>query len=616
MIRYLLKTLFFILISCDCLSQPEFQKILLLEDTFCVLTNVYPTDSCYYFSAISGKQPQRGDFVFGKMSLDGIIVFKNVLETPEFDYYGSLTEIDTNSIGNFVCANYPHIYTFDKNGELLSNILLENFIQDSTHVYCQKMLIDHDNDSYVFLLNYMEINLDNNPPTPNYRNGVCLVRYSLTGDTLWTRRYYSAQSNAGISQFIPLNLMQELDSGYIFTVGDRKVYGADYDPMNTAFTHFYKIDPSGNLLQHYIYFEGANCLGGLTLFPLANGGYIHSYFESKIVNTSGSPKFKYQPVLSTLNSDFHQVRKDALNNEWFYERSNTTSPIELLEIDQNTYVGSYTWVESKWYDSTIWNSVRYDVAVKLFERKIVGDEVWSREYHYIPLIDSINEPDYTLFDLDKTSDGGFILCGFALNFDSANAQVPYQYGYVLKTNCLGFLNPPQASCYHELYEKFKVQFYNMSAMAGTYEWHFGDNSVLWTDENSDTVTHTYSHFGPFQVVLIAHGCNGETDTLRFMVYPSYHLDPSIVTQGQGYMTLFPNPLESGSYLFLYLSGIELSKGNVQVDVYTIDGKLIDEFPISTPEGSYIIENRYSAGMYEVVLRQDKSILQTRKLVIR
>src|SRR5690606_28467690 len=102
-------------------------------------------------------------------------------------------------------------------------------------------------------------------------------------------------------------------------------------------------------------------------------------------------------------------------------------------------------------------------------------------------------------------------------------------------------------------DHYGIHFYNTSMQAGSYTWHFGDGTVLETDEYTDTVAHTYPGFGSYEGMLIAHGCNGDNDTLHFVVEPKLHADPSIVTNGNGYFTVFPNPGIAGNELFVYLN---------------------------------------------------------------
>lgn len=138
-------------------------------------------------------------------------------------------------------------------------------------------------------------------------------------------------------------------------------------------------------------------------------------------------------------------------------------------------------------------------------------------------------------------------------------------------------------------------------------------STSTTDEYADTVSHTCAGFGNYQVLLIAHGCNGKADTVSFHVKSALHADPTVITDGQGYFLLFPNPLPSGSPINVYINGLNPEHGDVILKFHDMRGREVHQVQLSATEGSYQLNPKLSQEMYNVSLFQGETLLQTRKL---
>lgn len=114
-------------------------------------------------------------------------------------------------------------------------------------------------------------------------------------------------------------------------------------------------------------------------------------------------------------------------------------------------------------------------------------------------------------------------------------------------------------------------------------------------------------------MLIAHGCNGKADTVSFRVQSALHADPTVITDGQGYFLLFPNPLPSGSPINIYINGLNPEHGDVVLKFHDMRGREVHQVQLSATEGSYQLNPKLSQGMYNVSLFQGETLLQTRKL---
>lgn len=597
-------------------GQFNFQKTFLFNDTVAMIQNVYATDSCYYFSATTGKHPDRFDLLFGKLRLNGTLESYNQIQTSDIDLaYYSRAELDTNYRGNFIAGyngspaiglNFPKFVEMDQTGSVVDSFYITQFQNAGITLGCQQIITSNEDSTYIAFCKYY---LGNS-------NGVILFKFNQAGDTIWSKKVNSNMSLNNLDSYNPLKMTTIENGILLFSVVEYRDAGPANDPLTWAKIHFYKIDMNGVLINHHLFQDSPVCYGGYSLLPLDDGTLMHTYLESAIIDVYGQPEIQFRPVISKLDSNFHQIWKDTLRTQYFnlWEYS---SPSKLVYTNNNSIVGAYEWLKSSMYDTLIWNSMWSAPSVCLFNYSLDGKLLWNRKYNYFQLTDSVNEPDYTIQDIEITADSGYIITGFVENYDSLNAQLPGQLGYILKTNCLGFLGAPEAHCSYQLQEGLLIDFFNSSFQAGSFEWHFGDGSpIVWSSENNQIVSHNYSDFGPFTVTLIAHGCNGEADTMAFTVSPAIHLDPTIVTDGQGYFAIFPNPLISGNKLIVYLNGIDPSLGNVKLELYDENAKLVQIYPIGYEEGSYLIESNVSSGMYHINLIQGDKLLQSRKLVVQ
>jgi hypothetical protein len=596
-------------------SQAPFHRIYNYQKPYSLAHGVYPTDSCYYFGAMEGQGSQV-DIVFGKMDLAGDTVFTTTVLAPgegDFPYY-AWSELQTNFRENFMfgytarisgVGNYPKIVEMTPDGAVENSFLLD-FLYDDSLSFADfgKLLVSNTDSSYYCLFSYADYT-DNSV----YELGAMLLKVNQLGDTLWTKRFHTPS----MSSFRPTYTaygMEYLDNNRIMLcILEIRFYSPSQAEQNWSKIHYIEVDLDGNLINDWEFQDTQHCGAGYNILPLSDGTYIHTYYESELTGTPpNNDYFWHRPVLSRLDANFQQLWKEPLRSV-FANISTQGMPNSMISINDTVFAGAYQWIDIDW------DTYKSDVSVRLFNRHINGEEIWHRDYHFFPLTDSLNEPDYTLKDFERTMDDGYILCGGVNNFDSISAGVGGQYAYFLKTNCLGFLGEPEAAAEHQIEDNYGVTFVNTSTQAGSYTWHFGDGETLWTDEYTDTAVHTFPGFGPYEVMLVAHGCNGAADTLRFTVEPTMEEDTTLVVSGNGYFSFFPNPVMSGSTLFVYLNGLNPQDGEVYLLFHAVNGALVERIRLASGQGNYLINATMARGMYHVSLYQGEKFLQTRKLMV-
>jgi PKD repeat protein len=246
-------------------------------------------------------------------------------------------------------------------------------------------------------------------------------------------------------------------------------------------------------------------------------------------------------------------------------------------------------------------------TVRLYNFTSKGKYNWIRDYYYYP-IDSLKDPTYEINDIEIMSDGGFVLGGESKNKVSLNQGIPGQFAYLLRTNCLGFLSPPQAQFEYES-EKNEVLFINNSMNAGSYTWCFGQGDSLRTGEEIDSVTHTYEYGGQYEVALIAHGCNGEADTVKLNINVAQGAYGNI---GDNYFSLYPNPVQQGNLITIETGNVE----NGELHFFDAQGKRVKTVQLPDAKSIYFIDHDFSAATYVLQLSSEGKVLQRRKLVVQ
>ena len=609
---------FFLLTFCiDGKAQSTFQKIYQFQDSFSLIHDIYVTDSCYYFGATTGYG-NSCDIVFGKLDLDGTLdYFHRNYSTNEYNQaYGGRTQLDTNFRGNFMfgytnwttIGRYPQITEVDIDGNMVNDKVLLEFYSDSlAFLDFGKLVVSNEDSTYLAAFTYSDLTTDSNPSVGfDGETGVIVIKIDEFGDTLWTKRFHNLQSNIPKPQYA-VNEFVKSGGNYLLSITETSIFFDEVVGSSWSKVHFFVIDEYGNQLEHHIFQDDINTYGGHGALLLDDGSIIHSYFESRVYGSS-NPYYQYRLLLSKLNNSFQQEWKDSLSTVWGY--LDYTYPMEMRIVNDSIFAGSFKYYTRLHIDSN-WITDKYLQYVRIFNKKNNGVKVWDRDYVFWSFTDSVNEPNYELWDFEVTSDGGVITSGTVTNYDYLNAGNAGIFGYVLKTNCLGFLNNP-ISEFSYSNNSGNVEFINQSVQAGSYKWIFGDGDTLETSEYIDSVTHVYSEFGTYSVKLIAYGCGGQNDTISKLI------DVNVFSEGYvgdgTLMTIAPNPVFSGESISIYFG--DLKDGNYKMEVCDVQGKLIYSELILADLTTYIFSLPVSSGTYFVRLMNNEKIVEVEKLIIQ
>jgi hypothetical protein len=284
---------------------------------------------------------------------------------------------------------------------------------------------------------------------------------------------------------------------------------------------------------------------------------------------------------------------------------------EILQINDSTYIiggSNATPFEENNTDNTITGTMLCFTDS--------GRILWRRDIVPPVIEDSLQLA--VIYDMAKLSNGGFAMVGESRDSDGSGA---YQQGWLVTTNCLGYLAPPSASCIIGNLDNYCIRFANSSLQGGEFEWDFGDTQVQTTNEDEDTIVHVFSGEGPYNVRLIAKGCNGEADTIYFDVNPTLLGTDEQDEFGEGTFDVYPNPASSAAYASFNVLG-ELN--NAIIHITDISGKIVQSISVNhLPDGQagkeFVQElnlSNFSQGVYLINFINDGELIKTRKLVIR
>ena len=99
-----------------------------------------------------------------------------------------------------------------------------------------------------------------------------------------------------------------------------------------------------------------------------------------------------------------------------FPKGRILQPKEFLPSSDSSFAGAFSFIDRHFnIDSS---NFKTEFQIELFNKLIdSGEDIWTRRFHYFPE-DSMRRVDYEIYDIERTSDGGYILGGYTLSYDS------------------------------------------------------------------------------------------------------------------------------------------------------------------------------------------------------
>lgn len=556
----------------------------------CRFSSAFEVDSGYYLMAdrYSVGHGNMMEIVLGFVDTSGFTAIKVDFDTLNIQkIYSGVNKLVYNERGNFVLCYkncdtalcYPRIKEYTPDGNLVADIKFDYLI-DSLGVAVPDFgdFIQKKDSTYVVISNTSYAN-----PT---KGTLLYIHLDKDFNLLDTIHFIhpSPQWQYGSANTI------DLPNGNTLIGIDQ----ATFLPAQEGGVRLVEVNQNGDTIKEGLYIYENKIILPLGLCNSHSGdGYLFTYIERFEVNDDD----RYLMKVIKLDTSYELIWVKNIRNDTIITPSLFLYQQEIIPTFDGNYVvvGAFTHPDFT-------NTIGTAQIIKFNDQ---GDFLWQRNHYLTEGVNSAIE----IRDVIQSSDSGFVMTGMLHDLQGSG-----QKGYIVKTNCLGFMGEPTASASHLISDNFSIEFYNSSMQAGSYSWYFGDGDSLLTDEYTDTISHTYADFGPYEVTLIAHGCRGNSDTIHFFVSPNGDVD-TIVPHGNGYFSIFPNPVLSGTDLYIYLNGLDPSMGDVRVDIYTTTGRLAQKIPLTVQEGTYKINSSLSTGVYILALYQGDTFLEKAKLIV-
>lgn len=560
--------------------------------------SVFEVDSGYFVSGMIGHDVAipRAELLLAFWNKNGTqtTILEDYESTHNQYVQSSYSKLQLNDNGNFVysfldCSVgcYPRVKEVNPQGVIENDISFQS-IYDSLGLdgYNYNNMIQKKFDSsYVCLSNAY------NPNLTGYSNGLLYIHldknFSIT-DTIHFL-HPTLEFSYGSGDII------ELENGNVLLM----IWASNGGAIEESHVVFKIISKEGDTLQTETFYDGQKAEIPLGLVRTSDYGYMFTYMQGF---TNGNTWF-YKNKLAKLNSDFSL---DWIESTDVRDTLNLAARNFQQEI-KTTHDGNYIIVGG----GSEPNGPALSAMLNKFDE--TGNNLWRRYLYKVENDPNVvGGPTVTMKDVIQKADSGFVMVGEIKNYES-NDQ--FQKGYIVETNCLGFMGEPLAASSHTVLDSFQIEFYNTSIQAGSYEWYFGDGDTLETTEYVDTLAHSYTGEGPFTVTLIANGCGNERDTISFDVYPETIEDTTVIVDVPGNFTFYPNPVLSGQDIFFYMNALNSSDGAVECNILDLNGKKIRSFELSPSGGTYQIKNNLSKGLYFMHVNQGNKQLHCSKLEV-
>ncbi|MBL4755534.1 MAG: T9SS type A sorting domain-containing protein, partial [Flavobacteriales bacterium] len=380
--------------------------------------------------------------------------------------------------------------------------------------------------------------------TGDLSNNLLLMKTDSLGNELW--------SNVYNTNHIGLSIDNSADGGYV-------VGGGTAAPGIDDQSFVVKFDSSG-ATQWMNYYGGPLGEDGFIVRTTADGGYI----------CAGDTSFA-QYIGIGDSTKIYLVKLDSSGNtEWSKAYGQNTIEEQAMGVRELSDGGFIVCADDPGGSSL----VEYALLLKLNSQ---GDSIWMR---YINVCDE-NSFSIHFRDVQQANDDGFIVCGFK----AGNACSPSQDMWVVKTNCLGFFEPPQPFVTDSItdLQSSLITFSNESEFSDSVLVDFGDgDSQMFRNPghkitiiNSATVfdtvnyfSHSYPDTGTYTVTVTGWAC-GDTGVFTTTVnIPTFVGIENLGLNTGATLKAYPNPFSDYTTIEFSLSGEE----KAELRVYNLAGE--------------------------------------------
>jgi hypothetical protein len=487
-----------------------------------------------------------------RTDLNGDVIWELiVVDTLNYTYFFDFAVVNDGYL--FIGANYDTtlqlfrslIYKTDTAGniqwkKLLGDSMLNNYLTK----------INPTNDGGFIMCGHLEkANL--------YYDGY-IMKADSAGNSQWSQQISGPLSNNNFS-IVQLSNGTYLSAGHAnFTLG-------------SGSARIIKLDSLGNVFMDTSYiFQNNFTQSGYSILQSIDGNYI-------VCGESGSAGTAVRGLIFKTDTSGNILWSKLLTEFSNGSGSMYSSLLQSMkELPDSTivcvgYLMPYTGIPS--------NERKFRLLIIKIDQN--GDELWRRLYTPLPTRPTVG------ISIEATDDNGFIVCGRTDTINNANI-------YYIKTNCLGFIAPPDAN-FNVIVNGNDATFFNLSQNSDTCIYYFGDgDSALITSADTVPLIHTYPASGWYNVYMIAFAC-GESDTVFVPLYSGLHQNEILANP----LTIHPNPATDAVYIDVSLPHYI---STASIEIRDITGRVIEKVRCNPLFNSYVVNlDGYKSGIYMISL---------------
>jgi hypothetical protein len=405
-------------------SQPVInERYDISELTNSILGSVIATDSGYYSTGIHTSSPldSQTKAVFVKFNLEGGIDDYTSYESDTIGldlWYGynllqfkkSFVQIGTSSRSGFSRTFY--FVRLNPAGDILSSRIVDDYLIEGKRAASPSEFILF-NDKIFGILNIQDVE--------DFTTGSSLFNIDTNGVLNNLGEYYSSHTD-----YLTLranSFIQYDTNKFIIGANMLNLYADNIDKR--FHTKLLVVDSLGNLLDEHTYWDDRLSLDCNGLTKTADGGLLYCgrngiYYEE----FNG---LLYKGRIVKLDSEFNVEWELTLGK---YNGESGIGLNDIKQLNEREFIAvGHGWgegVQSGW----------------LVKFNIDGEVIWERKYFKVPHFEGeVNYPEHILYDVDITTDSGFVMVGQAMNYYEDNGYLYGQKAWLVKANKYGCLVP-------------------------------------------------------------------------------------------------------------------------------------------------------------------------------
>jgi len=487
-------------------------------------------------------------------------------------------------------------------------------------------------ESGVFLDNFNKVVIPGQMAYSGSNASGIIFKTGSSGDTIWTKE------SGGGGAFLDglASGIQDSDSTYVFAGHSESI------PTTNTNAWLIKTDTAGNIVWQNTYGGSAFDLalnmdttldGGYILCGYSNSGFGAGGNDIYLVKTDINGNMAWNKWYGISDSDAGFVKTLPTGNYLIYGYNQFSDPdwpmnkaihAVLMELDEN---GDQIWIKyfmntDSASDSFYQNDEMFYAAEIVSDGIVLcgfsadsvdnvplgwilktdfeGNQLWSRRYR------KRNDDNY-LQDVVEVPGGDLVFCGFV----AADLPGETQDGWLLRTNCLGFDQPPIAAGYAFSDDGNTVILDNNSQFFGNCIIDWGDGFMSNVSEFDDTlVSHPYATAGNYDIEITAIACN---DTSIIIVLATATA-VGIKETEESTFDIYPNPADET----VTVRFKNISNEQTKISIVNLSGQIVHEqFVSDIPTAIETVKldvSQFASGTYVVRIMNLQGVL-TRKLVI-